>query len=569
MSKDAFDIKDNNFFDGLELGSGDKRVDDESSVFDYYIPGTENGNIHKVKITPGNDYNTEIEMNLAYGTDVSVHGFVYEGNYHEVVDVDWGWSYEYDYPSNQTRTFTVEYPDGWTESFTCVSGSMAEEVYFNSYLKSKGVETVKGVGANTYTTKDGYEIRVTYTTSDGQPAYQRQPAPQVYSSDVSRRSGDGSTLNTGSTSQPTVEEPTSDKYSDQELINRAVEGNGVTTGNTFYDSMGVLVPVDFARFVRAVGEAVGVERGNDQSNLWYYPNYDYDESDPNIVRLDQGGIDEVVSVLKTDGMMAALNAYANGASWEESGMSAYNDLILKGFTIDDYSPEEKSALAEKMFWQYYIRNFGDVDTSDFSQDYGYSDGRGLSNYFSLISVEAGASYDAQRLALISDLKVMLKNQLAPVNEAMGFTPGTPPVTVLEITDDDYDAVGNNYYTNQIVTYNSNYKDAADKLDNMITKLTSLYDSFNNAVGTDITKIKNDLSTLINDLNSVKTKVQSKKRKTNENAEACQRCFNNWNTRYGKASINSEGIVYRVEITGEDDNQEKTRFYATIDEMLNS
>lgn len=360
-----------------------------------------------------------------------------------------------------------------------------------------------------------------------------------------------------------------EKYSEQEMINRAVEGNGITTGDRYYDSMGVLVPVEFARFIRAVGEAVGVERGNDQSNLWYYPNYDYDEDDSNIVRLEQDGIDEVVSVLKTDGMMAALNAYANGASWEESGMSAYNDLILKGFTIDDYSPEEKSKLAERMFWCYYIRNFGDVDTSDFSYDYGYDDGRGLSNYFSLASVEASSAYDSQRLLLIQDLKVMLARQLIPVNEAMGFTPGTPPVTVLEITDDDYDAVGNNYYTNQIVTYNSNYKDAADKLDNMITKLTSLYDSFNNATGNDITKIRNDLSTLINDLNSVKTKVQSKKRKTNENAEACQRCFVNWNNKYGKASINSEGIIYRIEITGEDDNQEKTRFYATIDEMLNS
>jgi hypothetical protein len=238
-----------------------------------------------------------------------------------------------------------------------------------------------------------------------------------------------------------------------------------------------------------------------------------------------------------------------------------------------------------MFWYYYVRVYGDDELNPYlTMDYGstpHTDGNELSNFFNNACAPSGYSawefYNQKRRQLMEDLKGSLRDQLNPVNEALGLHLTSPtPILDITITDDDYDPVSSNYYTNQLTTYNTNYGDAVSKLNNITTKLIALYDGFKDSNGTDISKIRNDLTLLIKDLDEANTKVKDKKKKTNNNAESCERCFQNWNTRYGKASINEEGIVYRIEIINKESSEneeeqepEKKRIYASVDEMLNS
>ena len=356
-----------------------------------------------------------------------------------------------------------------------------------------------------------------------------------------------------------------DFYTPEELslVRSALEGNGQTNDSTFMNAMGVMIPEEFELYIWGMADAFNIKRGHDEADIFGCGD-DELYGDDRTCRMEQSDINTVTSWMADNGVYPKLLAYLNGASWEESGMSDYNGDILRGWTTID------SRTAETMFIYYYMRNQGGDDGYEgvMYQKYGSLEG---------IMFDSNLPWDAdeaneilrKRWYLIEEAKRQMLDQLTPVTTLLGISDGEEPTPILEITDEDYDIVSSNYYTDQIKTYNTNYNQAIEKINNMITKLTSLYDSFTGASGSDISKMKNDISTLINDLNTVKTTVQSKKTKTNENADACQRCFVNWNTKYGKASINSEGIIYRIEITGEDDEQEKTKLYATIEEMLNS
>ena len=368
----------------------------------------------------------------------------------------------------------------------------------------------------------------------------------------------------------------SKSYTDQELINAAANGNGVTTGTSWGDSFGVIVPREYARFICSIGESFGVQRWNEESYMQYYPAYDYDESDTETVRLEQDGITEVMTIVGDPRVLAALNAYANGATWEESGMSEFNELILKGSNVSDYSPEQKSAYAEQMFWCYYIRNYGDLDQDDFSQEYTSSlppTGRELSNYFNPAANEY-MDYEG-RAALKVDLKEMLARQLVSVNEAVGYDPdATLPEPEYSVTQEDFAESSGTFYANQLTTYNTNYKDAITKIDNIIDKINKVYDSIKNTSGSAMVPLKNDLTTLLTDLDETKTKIKDKKQKTNNNADSCQRCYTNWRSKDKTAVINTEdGLIYTYIIDWTDEEHTDVKKIvdkvSTIEEMLNS
>ena len=148
-------------------------------------------------------------------------------------------------------------------------------------------------------------------------------------------------------------------------------------------------------------------------------------------------------------------------------------------------------------------------------------------------------------------------------------------------DDDYDGddwtqfdysvvplTMSNYYTRQLDTYETNYQDAMSKIDNMVTKLTALYDSFIGATGNDISKIRNDLTALITDLNNVKTKIANARKKTFDRAFSCARCYANWFTdeRHHDVWINTDNNhPYGYVTVGDKEVYEE----ATLEEMLNS
>lgn len=74
-----------------------------------------------------------------------------------------------------------------------------------------------------------------------------------------------------------------------------------------------------------------------------------------------------------------------------------------------------------------------------------------------------------------------------------------------------------YYSNKLTDYNSKYDAANSKLESMITKLTTLKDSFKGALGSDIEKIVSDLDTLISSINSVKFDLTFAQERSNRHA----------------------------------------------------
>ena len=372
-------------------------------------------------------------------------------------------------------------------------------------------------------------------------------------------------------------------YTDQELIAAAASGNGVTTGSTWEDSFGVVVPREYARFIRSVGECFGIQRWTFESYMQYYPSYGYDENNLEIVRLDQGFITEVMTFLTDNNAIAALENYLyvidgpeQVTAWEDSGMSQFNDIILQGSNVSDFTQEEKNFYAEMLFWRYYIRNYGDIDPDVLSYDYTSTsnpDGQELSNYFNPIANEFEDSVGRGRL--IKDLKRMLIHQLSDVTEAIGYDPdATLPEPEYSVTDEDFAESSGTFYANQLTTYNTNYKDAITKIDNIIGKINKVYDSVKMASGSEVTKIKNDLTALLTDLDETKTKITSKKKKTNDNADSCQRCYTNWRNRDKTAVINTEdGLIYTYTIDWTDEEHTDVKKtvdkVSTIEEMLNS
>ncbi len=363
-------------------------------------------------------------------------------------------------------------------------------------------------------------------------------------------------------------------YNNQELIDSAVNGSGVTNGSRMGDSLGVMVPHDYARFLCATGDAVGVRRGHLQSDIQYYIDPDYGSD--NMDRMAQSDINQVNNFMSENNVIPKLNAYVNSNSetaWADSGMSSLNDSILQGFDTAGMTPSERNALAERVFWNHYIQNYGELDPATYG-DYtstNHPTGAEISNYFGTMSNESSPAYDDEREELIQILKNQVKNELSPVNKAVNYDPNNPtPGNNDDITG------SNNYYSNQLKDYNTNYNDAAKKIDAIVTKLTNTYDSFSGATGNDITKIRNDLTSIINGLNDAKTKIKEKQQKSNDNAESCYRCYQNWNTRYGKAYIDQDnGMVYYnskdVVDPNDKDNKAKKdeKVYASINTMLNS
>ena len=92
---------------------------------------------------------------------------------------------------------------------------------------------------------------------------------------------------------------------------------------------------------------------------------------------------------------------------------------------------------------------------------------------------------------------------------------------------------NNYYTDELNEYNSNYDDAVVRIDGMITKLQTLYDSFNGANGDDIINIRTDIKSLISKLKDIKASITSKKDITNKRAKEYNAMLNSWIGRIGK------------------------------------
>ena len=96
----------------------------------------------------------------------------------------------------------------------------------------------------------------------------------------------------------------------------------------------------------------------------------------------------------------------------------------------------------------------------------------------------------------------------------------------------------------------------------------MYTSINNATGTEVIKIKNDITLIVNELDEVHTKIKDKKEQTNNNADSCQRCYNNWynDNRHEKVGINSDNGHPFGYITV---NDEEKYVEASLDEMFNS
>lgn len=366
----------------------------------------------------------------------------------------------------------------------------------------------------------------------------------------------------------------------------------VEGGSSSY--LGVLLPKDTAMFLVAIGDACGITRGNYESSARYYSDNDYYMGD-GYLRMDQDDFNAIMDFIEQNDVMTKLNAYVNeGESWVDSGMGDLTPYILQGNYPEGYEGERLMYYAKNMFLRCYIRNQGDIDFYYLTPGYSYSDydtswagtkipktGSELQNYYDPMANEYN-DFEGTA-ALTSDIQYMISVQMEPVDEAIKESlqalpieeeeeTEVEPVDVFDWETEDYSDVSlidSNYYTKQLDTYEENYKTALEKVDNMVTKLTALYDSFNGATGNDITKIRNDLTTLVTDLNSIKTKITNARKKTFDHAFSCAQCYANWyanKDKYKRVSINSDnGHVYGY-ITVDD---EEKYVEATITEMLNS
>ena len=159
--------------------------------------------------------------------------------------------------------------------------------------------------------------------------------------------------------------------------------------------------------------------------------------------------------------------------------------------------------------------------------------------------------------------------------------GTEPIEETEppITIDPIESTYGDYYIDQLKTYNENYDSAKTKIATIVSKLTKVYDSFNEATGVDISKIKTDLTTIIDSLNTIETKISTKQQKTNDNADSCRRCYKKWffkqYDKYVDVHINYENGRVAAYKYNKDDTEHEPKdrkgdyLEATIQEMLNS
>lgn len=159
--------------------------------------------------------------------------------------------------------------------------------------------------------------------------------------------------------------------------------------------------------------------------------------------------------------------------------------------------------------------------------------------------------------------------------------GTEPIKETEspITIDPIESTYGDYYIDQLKTYNENYDSAKTKITTIVSKLTKVYDSFNEATGVDISKIKTDLTTIIDSLNTIETKISTKQQKTNDNADSCRRCYKKWffkqYDQYVNVHINYDNGRVAAYKYNKDDTEHEPKdrkgdyIEATIEEMLNS
>lgn len=107
----------------------------------------------------------------------------------------------------------------------------------------------------------------------------------------------------------------------------------------------------------------------------------------------------------------------------------------------------------------------------------------------------------------------------------------------------------NYYTNEINEYNSNYKDALSDIEKIINGFDNLYSSFNNSSGNDINRIRNDINQIKNNLNDIKQNISDSKKKTNKRAESCDRCYKKYkNKSYPRETIGDREYIEGASVT---------------------